>query len=104
MSSELTIVLVVAGVAVAATLVTVVLLLVRLARARRSLRSAGIPLKNKTLIWGAVIYALCPVDLLPDPVLLDDIGMLLIALRSVRSELAQHEKAPAPSPSPHGTV
>jgi uncharacterized membrane protein YkvA (DUF1232 family) len=33
--------------------------------------------------WAAVVYLVCPVDLLPDPILIDDIGFLLLALRSL---------------------
>ncbi|MET9800410.1 DUF1232 domain-containing protein [Streptomyces sp. NPDC006368] len=86
MSSELRIVLVVAGALAAVTCVLTIALLVKLAAVRRGLRSAGVPLENKTLFWGAVIYALCPVDLLPDPIFLDDIGLLLVALRALKSE------------------
>ncbi|WP_406151268.1 YkvA family protein [Streptomyces sp. NBC_01012] len=60
-------------------------LLVRVIRARRLLVDAGIPLHNKALVWASVIYTVSPVDLLPDPVYLDDIGFLLIALRSLHS-------------------
>lgn len=58
-------------------------LLVRVLRARKLLAAAGIPLRDKALLWAAVIYTLSPVDLLPDPVYLDDIGFLLLALRSL---------------------
>ncbi|MER6117592.1 DUF1232 domain-containing protein [Streptomyces sp. A0642] len=58
-------------------------LLVRVLRARKLLAAAGIPLRDKALFWAAVIYTISPVDLLPDPVYLDDIGFLLLALRSL---------------------
>ncbi|CAM5648970.1 YkvA family protein [Streptomyces atroolivaceus] len=60
-------------------------LLVRVIRARRLLVDAGIPLRNKALVWASVIYTVSPVDLLPDPVYLDDIGFLLLALRSLHA-------------------
>ncbi|WP_069173913.1 YkvA family protein [Streptomyces griseus] len=60
-------------------------LLVRVFRARRLLVEAGIPLRDKALVWAAVIYTVSPVDLLPDPVYLDDIGVLLLALRSLHA-------------------
>ncbi|MFB8028315.1 MULTISPECIES: YkvA family protein [unclassified Streptomyces] len=60
-------------------------LLVRVIRARRLLVDAGIPLRDKALVWASVIYTVSPVDLLPDPVYLDDIGFLLLALRSLHS-------------------
>ncbi|MGW1817459.1 YkvA family protein [Streptomyces sp. NPDC002125] len=60
-------------------------LLVRVIRARKLLMDAGIPLRDKALVWAAVIYTVSPVDLLPDPVYLDDIGFLLLALRSLHA-------------------
>lgn len=83
MSTELTVVLVVAGLAVAAMLVTTVVLAVKVVRTRAVLRDAGVPLGSKAAFWGALIYVISPVDLLPDPVYLDDIGVLLLALRAL---------------------
>ncbi|WP_329612220.1 DUF1232 domain-containing protein [Streptomyces brevispora] len=60
-------------------------LLVRVFRARKLLVDAGIPLHNKALVWAAVIYTVSPIDLLPDPVYLDDIGFLMLALRSLHA-------------------
>ncbi|MFI9030724.1 YkvA family protein [Streptomyces sp. NPDC053560] len=85
MSTEAWIVVVVAGVLVLVTLVLAVRLLVRLVKARGLLREAGIPVQNKAVFWGAILYLVSPVDLLPDPVYLDDIGILLLALRSLYS-------------------
>ncbi|MFB7997565.1 YkvA family protein [Streptomyces sp. NPDC056002] len=75
--------LLLAAAVVLLTMVIAVVLLVRVIRARRLLLDAGIPLGNKALVWAAVIYTVSPVDLLPDPVYLDDIGFLLLALRSL---------------------
>ncbi|ARZ65711.1 YkvA family protein [Streptomyces sp. HU2014] len=61
-----------------------VLVAVRLVRARRLLRQVGVPETNKLVFWGALLYLVSPVDLIPDPVYLDDIGVLLLALRSLR--------------------
>ncbi|MEU6818188.1 YkvA family protein [Streptomyces sp. NPDC046860] len=80
-----TIVLVGAAVAAAAVLVLAVVLLVRLVRTRRALRDAGLPTGPRWVFWGAVLYLVLPTDLLPDPVYLDDIGVLLLALRSLRA-------------------
>ncbi|MGW7822994.1 DUF1232 domain-containing protein [Streptomyces puniciscabiei] len=74
------------GAVVAAVLLAVALgLLVRLVRARRTLRRAGLPTGPRWVFWGAVAYLLLPTDLLPDPVYLDDIAVLLLALRSLRA-------------------
>ncbi|MGW1770452.1 YkvA family protein [Streptomyces sp. NPDC002104] len=77
--------LVVAAVVAAGLAVTAAVLLVRVFAARRLLRDAGIPLRDKALFWVAVAYTISPVDLIPDPVYLDDIGVLLLALRSLHA-------------------
>ncbi|MEU9012569.1 YkvA family protein [Streptomyces sp. NPDC048479] len=79
------VVVAVATVLIATTVVLAGVLVVRLVKARRQLRDAGIPMENKAVFWGALIYLVSPVDLLPDPVLLDDIGFLLLALRSLQA-------------------
>ncbi|AEY93474.1 MULTISPECIES: YkvA family protein [Streptomyces] len=77
--------LVIAAVVAAVLLAVAVGLLVRLVRARRTLRRAGLPTGPRWVFWGAVAYLVLPTDLLPDPVYLDDIGVLLLALRSLRA-------------------
>ncbi|MFG2636547.1 DUF1232 domain-containing protein [Streptomyces sp. NPDC048362] len=76
--------LVIAAIVAAVLLAVAVGLLVRLVRTRRTLRRAGLPTGPRWVFWGAVAYLLLPTDLLPDPVYLDDIGVLLLALRSMR--------------------
>lgn len=92
--------------AVAALLAAVVLamavgLLVRLVRTRRDLRRAGLPSGPRWVFWGAVLYFVLPTDLVPDPVYLDDIGVLLLALRSVRGSLGPRERKAARQPAGH---
>ncbi|GAA4834026.1 YkvA family protein [Kitasatospora terrestris] len=72
-----------AGAAVVVTVVIAGVLVVRLVRARKLLGASGIPMSNKVLFWASLVYLVSPVDLLPDPVLLDDIGFLLVALRAL---------------------
>ncbi|GHI03819.1 hypothetical protein AQI88_08885 [Streptomyces cellostaticus] len=80
-----TTVLVIAAAVAALLLAVAVGLLVRLVRARAALRRAGLPTGPRWVFWGAVLYLVLPTDLLPDPVYLDDIGVLLLALRSLRT-------------------
>ncbi|MED7949728.1 MULTISPECIES: YkvA family protein [unclassified Streptomyces] len=68
---------------VLATLVVAGVLVVKLVRARKLLGASGIPMSKKVLFWASIAYLVSPVDLLPDPILLDDIGFLLVALRSL---------------------
>ncbi|GGS06887.1 hypothetical protein GCM10010269_52260 [Streptomyces humidus] len=75
---------VVAAVAAAALFGVAATVLVRLVRARRGLRRAGLPTGPRWVFWGAVLYFVLPADILPDPVYLDDIGVLLLALRTMR--------------------
>ncbi len=88
------------GVAVLAALLLAgaVAVLVRLVRTRRELRRAGLPTGPRWVFWGAVLYLVLPADLLPDPVYLDDIGVLLLALRTMRGSL----RAGAPEVSDSG--
>ncbi|MGX1273912.1 DUF1232 domain-containing protein [Streptomyces phaeoluteigriseus] len=83
MDATTTLVTVAAVVAVALFAVAATVM-VRLVRARRGLRRAGLPTGPRWVFWGAVAYFVLPADLLPDPVYLDDIGVLLLALRSLR--------------------
>ena len=82
---DTTTLLVTAGAALAVVLFTgAAVVLARLVRARRGLRRAGLPTGPRWVFWGAVAYFVLPTDLVPDPVYLDDIGVLLLALRSLR--------------------
>ncbi|GHE25921.1 MULTISPECIES: YkvA family protein [Streptomyces] len=90
---------VIAAVLFAATLALAVVLAVRLFRARRMLGDSGIPMSRKVLFWGALLYLVSPADLLPDPILLDDIGILLAALRAL-----QRSGTPAPEKEPGRTA
>ncbi|WP_328551905.1 MULTISPECIES: DUF1232 domain-containing protein [unclassified Streptomyces] len=81
----------------AAALAGALVLLRRLVRTRRDLRRAGLPTGSRWVFWGAVAYLLLPTDLLPDPIYLDDIGVLLLALRSMRAAAAPLSAGRAPS-------
>lgn len=74
-------------------------LLVRVFKARRLLLDAGVPLRDKALFWVAVLYTVSPVDLIPDPVYLDDIGVLLLALRSLHAAAARLPASKDTTPS-----
>ncbi|MFH8836861.1 YkvA family protein [Streptomyces sp. NPDC017868] len=69
-------------------------LLIRVLRARRLLLDAGVPLQSKALFWASVLYTVSPIDLIPDPVYLDDIGVLLVALRALHAAAAGHGAGP----------
>ncbi|WP_328685687.1 DUF1232 domain-containing protein [Streptomyces sp. NBC_01261] len=87
-----TTVIVIAAVLAVMLLAVAVGVLVRLVRTRRSMRRAGLPTGPKWVFWGAVLYFVLPTDLMPDPVYLDDIAVLLLALRTMRNSLGEQEK------------
>lgn len=76
--------------AVTATIVVVIFLLVKLVRSFRLLQSEEIPLANKVAYWAALVYTISPVDLLPDPIYLDDIGILLAAIHYLGKAARQY--------------
>ncbi|MFF1481188.1 YkvA family protein [Streptomyces sp. NPDC058301] len=94
MGTGLTVGLALAALALLAAALVVVALTVRLVRARKFLRDAGIPLTHKAAYWGALVYVISPVDLLPDPVYLDDIGVLLLALRTLQAAASRGSGEP----------
>ncbi|WP_409467592.1 hypothetical protein [Streptomyces sp. HC307] len=95
-----TAVLAVIAVILAVVLAAAVGLLVRLVRARRGLRRAGLPTGPPWVFWGAVLYFVLPADLLPDPVYLDDVGALLLALRTLRTPVTARDHRTVPARRP----
>ncbi|WP_320785207.1 YkvA family protein [Streptomyces sp. CRN 30] len=85
------VIVVVAAIVAAVVLGVAVALLFRLVRARRDLKRAGLPAGPRWVFWGAVLYLVLPTDLVPDPVFLDDIGVLLLALRTLRTSARDAE-------------
>ncbi|MEH1166349.1 YkvA family protein [Micromonospora sp. CPCC 205539] len=78
MSRQAWVLVVIAGILAIATLIGAVVLAVRVVRTRRLL--TGLGAGGKVAFYGALIYTIFPVDLLPDPIYLDDMGVLAGAL------------------------
>ena len=87
---------VVGGIIALATLVGAIVLLVRVVHTRRLLADLGAG--GKVAFYGALIYTIFPVDLLPDPIYLDDMGVLAGALlyltRQVQKRRQQQQFRP----------
>ncbi|MDG4787057.1 YkvA family protein [Micromonospora sp. WMMD1102] len=73
-----TLILVLGGIVAVATLAGAVVLVIRVLRTRKLLGELGAG--GKVAFYGALAYTVLPVDLLPDPIYLDDIGVLTGAL------------------------
>ncbi|WP_031510245.1 YkvA family protein [Streptomyces megasporus] len=84
----------VGAVAAVAMLAAAAVLLVRVVRAYRLLRSEDVPVGTKAAFWGAVVYTLFPLDLLPDPVYLDDIGLLAPVLHHLGKAARRYGRPP----------
>src|SRR6185437_3368205 len=61
-----------------AMLIGAIVLLIRLLRMRKLLSELGAG--GKVAFYGALIYTIFPIDILPDPIYLDDMGVLAGAL------------------------
>jgi uncharacterized membrane protein YkvA (DUF1232 family) len=91
-----TILIVVGSVVALATLAGAIVLLVKLFRTRKLLADVGAG--GKFAFWVALVYTIFPIDVLPDPIYLDDMGVLagtLIYLtRLVQKRRAQQPELP----------
>jgi hypothetical protein len=73
-----TIIAVLVGILAIATLIGAVVLALKVWKTKKMLGDLGAG--GKVAFYGALIYTVFPVDLLPDPVYLDDMGVLTAAL------------------------
>jgi uncharacterized membrane protein YkvA (DUF1232 family) len=78
----------VGGIVAVATLIGALVLLVRVWRTRKLLAELGVG--GKIAFYGALIYTICPIDLLPDPIYLDDMGVLAGALIYLTRQVQKH--------------
>ncbi|MCD0449963.1 DUF1232 domain-containing protein [Actinocorallia sp. API 0066] len=98
----------VAVLVVLGTLFFVVRALIRLRSLRGFVHERNSPATAKAAYYGAWIYALSPIDLLPDPILLDDVGIVLAAIATLEymvrkrrpDGLIQRPEGPGPLPLP----
>jgi 4-amino-4-deoxy-L-arabinose transferase-like glycosyltransferase len=96
MSREAWIAVVVVGVLAAmAALIGAIVLAVRVWRTRKMLGALGFG--GKVAFYGALIYTVFPIDVLPDPIYLDDMGMLAAALLYL-THLVRGQRAAQPAP------
>ncbi|GAB3420850.1 YkvA family protein [Flindersiella endophytica] len=76
-----------------ATLAGAIVLLVKVFRTRKLLAELGTG--GNVAFWLAVVYTVFPVDLIPDPIYLDDIGVLAGTLVYL-TRLVQKRRAEQP--------
>ncbi|MER7005783.1 YkvA family protein [Dactylosporangium sp. NPDC000555] len=94
MSDELLFALFVIGsLLLVAFLVLAIVLAIRVWKTGKYLQTMG--LGGKWVLWGAIIYTISPIDLLPDPIYLDDVGVLggaLIYLTRLAAKARQNQQ------------
>ncbi|MFG2044372.1 DUF1232 domain-containing protein [Dactylosporangium sp. NPDC048998] len=76
-----------------AVMVLAIVLAIRVWKTGKYLQSMG--LGGKWVLWGAIIYTVCPIDLLPDPIYIDDVGVLggaLIYLSRLAAKARQNQQ------------
>lgn len=97
--SGLVVVLAVLVLVLAALLAVAVFLFVRLVRMWAAVRDPRMPSRGKVAFWVAAVYAVFPIDLLPDPLYLDDAGVLAFAVAFVSNLARKHGIALRPRES-----
>jgi uncharacterized membrane protein YkvA (DUF1232 family) len=83
-----------------AVLAVAVVFFVRLVRLAAVVRDPRMPAQGKVAFWVAAIYAVFPIDVLPDPIYLDDAGVLAFAVAFVTNLARRHGIAVGPVRSP----
>jgi len=102
MSREAWTLVIVLGVIVAvATLIGALVLVFRVWRTRKMLGELGAG--GKVAFYGALIYTILPVDVLPDPIYLDDMGLLAGSLLYL-THLVRKQRESQPDPTLHPPV
>jgi uncharacterized membrane protein YkvA (DUF1232 family) len=89
MDLALKLLIAVLAIALVVVLVVAVVLLVRLLKMLKLVRDDRMPVQGKVAFWAALVYTVCPVDLLPDPVYLDDVGVMSLAMAFLSSLAAK---------------
>ena len=89
-SALLLVVLVAVVLLLTALLAVAVVLFVRLVRLYAAVRDPRMPTSGKVAFWVAAVYAVFPIDVLPDPVYLDDAGVLAFAVGFVTNLARRH--------------
>jgi hypothetical protein len=102
MSREAWTAVIVLGVIVAvATLIGAIVLAFRVWRTRKLLGELGAG--GKVAFYGALLYTILPIDVLPDPIYLDDMGLLAGSLLYL-SHLVRKRQAASSEPNLHPPV
>jgi uncharacterized membrane protein YkvA (DUF1232 family) len=62
------------------TLGIVVVVVIKLVSKYKQINQPGMPRSPKMVFWASILYTISPIDFVPDPVYLDDLGIDIAAL------------------------
>lgn len=60
-----------------------------------ALESPNVPLRDRAMIYGALGYLILPIDAAPDPIFVDDLGVMMFAALRVAGSIDQEVKRKA---------
>lgn len=90
-----------------AMVVAAVFLFLKLLAKYRLVHQQFMPFGAKAAFWLAIAYTILPIDVLPDPLLFDDIGVLIAALTYInhlRNQLKADADDPPSGSNPRGPI
>lgn len=90
METSIVVLLIVVAVVLIALLGAAIALFVKLLKTGALIRDGLMPIQGKIAFWSAVVYSVSPLDLLPDPIYLDDIGLLIGAITYIGHLARKH--------------
>jgi len=67
-----------------------IFLFIKLIKVGKLIRSDLMPMQGKIAFWSAIVYGVSPLDLLPDPIYLDDIGIIVGAITYITHLAKKH--------------
>ena len=90
-----------------AMVVAAVFLFIKLLTRYRLVHQQFMPFGARAAFWLAIAYTVLPIDVLPDPLLFDDIGVLIAALTYInhlRNQLRAADDDRSSGPGGRGTI
>ena len=81
--------------AILAMLVLVAVLGFKLIRLYGTVKDPSMPKAAQFVFWGAIAWLISPIDPLPDPILIDDLGVLIFAVRYLEKQAREYGIEPS---------
>jgi hypothetical protein len=79
-SAALLVILAILAVVLIGILIVAAVYLIRLVKLWSIVNDPRMPVQGKVAFWAAILYAVFPIDVLPDPIYLDDVGVMVAVI------------------------